>query len=329
MLVKSLNLTTTPLVSVIICSFNRINMVSETIDSILAQNCEFEYEIVIGDDASFDEVKNILLDYQNKYPERIVLLLHEKNVGLGANWAYCVKLCRGKYLANCDNDDFWHNPEKLALQVKFMEQNNDYGMIHTNFRELSRQSGRTSEKTIHIIKYSEPIISAIFYGRFKCCNSSVMYRKSLLDKFIITDDYIKYQFPLQDWNTWISLAKYTKIHCLPVSTTTVGIDSASITRSKDIEGIRQRFVKEKIMYRYLCEHFPDDLNFDEKAYDEYVIQVLLKVAIRNGDFPNARILRKFALESDMVSYKPLITSNFINFYAFYALKKIKDFIVKI
>jgi glycosyltransferase involved in cell wall biosynthesis len=110
-----------PIVSVVIPSYNRAETVGQTIDSILNQQCNFEFEIVIGDDCSTDNAREVLQGYQKQYPTKIKLLFHDTNLGLGANWATCVQHCRGKYLANCDNDDYWHNPEKLQLQVDFLD----------------------------------------------------------------------------------------------------------------------------------------------------------------------------------------------------------------
>ena len=108
------------LISTIIPSYNRADTVGETIDSILAQQVDADMEIVIGDDCSTDNAREVLLAYKEKYPDIIRLIFHEQNMGLGANWATCVKACRGKFICNCDIDDYWHNPLKLQLQLDYM-----------------------------------------------------------------------------------------------------------------------------------------------------------------------------------------------------------------
>lgn len=74
-----------PLVSIVTPSYNRANTVGQTIDSILAQQCDFPIEIIIGDDCSTDNAREVLLSYQQKYPDIIQLIFHEKNIGLAAN----------------------------------------------------------------------------------------------------------------------------------------------------------------------------------------------------------------------------------------------------
>lgn len=322
-IIQSIVPTNAPLVSIVIPSYNRADVVGRTIDSVLQQQCNFDFDIIIGDDFSNDNVRDILLNYQKSYPEIIRLVFQEQNLGLGANWASCVKLCRGKYLAGCDNDDYWHNKDKLNLQVQFLERNPEYGMVHTNYRELNRETGGITEKNIHNITYTVSIIKANFSGKFKCCNSSVMYRKSVIDEHVNLDDYIQNQFPLQDWPTWISIANYTKFWCLPVSTTTVGIGNESITRPKDYKKVLKRFERDKIMYKYLCDKFPDDLSYNEKAYDDYIDHTLLSLAYRRNDFSEAK---KYALKLKTAgsgSTKVFLAQNIHTFHIFILLKRLK------
>lgn len=324
MIIQSASLLKNPLVSVVIPSYNRANTIGQTIDSILQQRCNFDFEIVIGDDCSTDNVREILQDYQKKYPEKITLLFYEKNIGLGANWATCVKHCRGKYIANCDNDDYWHNPEKLQLQVDFLEKHPEYGVCHTDYRNHNRETNRIEEVVVSGDTFDIPLQKAIFTGKFRCCNATMMYRKVLIDKYVNLDDYIQYKFTLQDWNTWIILSAYTDFYCIPVSTATFGIETESVTRPKDYNVIIQRFIKEKQMYKYLCDQFPEDLPFDEKGYDSYVNGLLLGMAYNKGDYNSAR---KYAIQLIGMGSKKLkvrMAQNIVTFYLFGLLKKIRS-----
>jgi glycosyltransferase involved in cell wall biosynthesis len=321
MKIISAHLIETPLVSVVVPSYNRAETVGQTIDSILNQQCCFDFEIVIGDDCSNDGVREVLLDYQKRFPENIILLFHDINIGLGANWASCVKMCRGKYLANCDNDDYWHNVNKLQAQINFLENNPDVGMIHSNYRTLNRTSGELKECVIHDTNYAESIIWTNFTGKFKCCNSSVVYKKSVIDEHVNLDDYIKYQFTLQDWNTWISIANFTEFYCLPLSTTTVGVETESITRPKEYNILIQRFIAEKKMYKYLCDLFPVDLPFDENGYDSYIFSVLLSLAYQRKDYIKAK---EFGKEINKKSFKVLCSQHRVLFWIFVLLKRLKN-----
>ena len=322
--IQSTQLIINPLVSVIIPSYNRADTVCETIESIINQKCNFDFEIVIGDDCSTDNAREVLLQYQKKYPEKIVLLFHNQNIGLGANWATCVKHSRGKYIANCDNDDYWHNPNKLQLQVDFLENNPQYGVVHSNYRTHNRKTGEIKEIIVDHYIYEKPLQQSIFNGKFKFCNATMMYQKELIDKYVNLNDYIKYQFTLQDWNTWVILSKYTDFYCLPISTATFGIETESITRPKEYIKVEARLAKEKIMYKYLCDLFPKDLPYVEKDYDDYINLVLLRLAYNKIDFKSAKKYGKILVSNGNKNFKVICSLNIFLFYLFCWLRRIRS-----
>jgi len=320
--IVSVNNTKLSFVSVIIPSYNRSNTVGQTIDSILAQQCDFPFEIIIGDDCSTDNARDVLLGYQKKYPQQIKLLFYEQNIGLGANWATCVKAAKGKYICNCDNDDYWHNPDKLRIQFDYMESHPDENVIITNHRNHNRDTGVITEEPAWIDR-SVTLQQAFFQGKQRFCNATIMYRAEFLRKHLNLDDYIKYQFTLQDWNTWIILSAYTDFTILPVSTATFGIETESITRPATYEKIQERFRKEKECYQYVCGLFPENLKYDEKSYDVYIQSVLLNLAYKKRDFKNARKFAKSMLVLGDNSFRARMSQCYLGFYIFYLLKAIK------
>jgi len=312
-----------PLVSVVTPSYNRANTISQTIESILNQQCNFNFEIIIGDDCSTDNVREILLAYQTKYPEKIKLLLYDKNIGLGANWATCIKQCRGEYITNCDNDDYWHNPQKLQLQVDFLKKNPQYGICHTDFRKHDRSTGKIKECKCEIILQKEGEIEMLQQSLVKqrhiWCNASMMYRKSILLQCVNMDDFIKYRFYLQDWNTWLLLAPFTEFGCLHISTSTFGIETHSITRSKNIDELEDRFRKQKECYKYVCEKFPKYYSY-EKEYDNIVNVVCMDYSYENADYRSAK---KYALLISDNSLRVRCAKNWLLFYPYAFVGKLR------
>lgn len=115
-----------PMVSVIVLTYNHEAYIRQTLDGILMQKTEFTYEILIGDDVSSDCTRDILAEYAAAYPDRIRLFLREKNLGATRNAYELLMAARGNYLAFCEGDDYWTNPEKLAIQVRFLETHPEY-----------------------------------------------------------------------------------------------------------------------------------------------------------------------------------------------------------
>ncbi|MFC0517940.1 glycosyltransferase family 2 protein [Mucilaginibacter angelicae] len=114
------------MVSVCCTTYNHKEFIGQAIESFLMQETSFRYEIVIGDDCSTDGTTEILRSYKEKYPDKIKLILPEKNRGAHLNTINTLNACEGKYIALCDGDDYWTNPQKLQKQVDFLENNPEY-----------------------------------------------------------------------------------------------------------------------------------------------------------------------------------------------------------
>lgn len=115
-----------PDISVAMMTYFHEDYVAQAIESVLNQKTTYTYEIVISDDCSQDGTRDILMDYQKKYPEIIRLLFNETNLGITAN-NYRTRLnCKGRYIATLSGDDYWISDRKLQQQVDFLEKNLEY-----------------------------------------------------------------------------------------------------------------------------------------------------------------------------------------------------------
>ena len=121
----------TPLVSVCVTTYNHEPYLAKALDAILAQQCEFGVEILLGEDCSSDNTLAICRDYAERYPEKITLITSAENVGWRKNYRRCVEAARGKYIAFCDGDDYWCDKNRLTEQVALMEQNPAVGLCYT------------------------------------------------------------------------------------------------------------------------------------------------------------------------------------------------------
>ena len=128
-----------PQVSVAVITYNMEEYLPQLLNSILAQKTHFKYEIIIDDDCSPDNTREILYQYKEKYPEIIRLSLRTKNVGGSRNMYGVLQQCTGKYIALLEGDDFWDDENKLQYQYDFMESHPEYvGMTCNSWCELSR-----------------------------------------------------------------------------------------------------------------------------------------------------------------------------------------------
>tara|TARA_R110002012_G_scaffold48720_3_gene126569 strand:+ start:2404 stop:3897 length:1494 start_codon:yes stop_codon:yes gene_type:complete len=134
-----------PMVSVFCMVYNQEKYVAQTIEGFLMQKTNFSTVMVIGEDASTDGSKEVILKYARTYPGKFKLLLSDKNFGAHKNQEKVLKHCTGKYIAMCEGDDYWTDPLKLQKQVSFMKANPKYSLIFTNGRVLYSEENNLSQ----------------------------------------------------------------------------------------------------------------------------------------------------------------------------------------
>lgn len=112
--------------SVVVITYNHEKYIRQCLDSILMQNVDFSFEILISDDCSTDQTAEIIKEYQEKNSHIIKPLLRSVNVGATKNQYECFLRCTGEYVAILDGDDFWTDKEKLKTQTDFLKNNKTY-----------------------------------------------------------------------------------------------------------------------------------------------------------------------------------------------------------
>lgn len=114
------------LVSVWMAAYYAGEHIAQGIESILMQETDYPYEIVISDDCSGDNTWEVVSEYAAKYPHLIRAVRNEQNLGLSKNVLGTKKRCRGKYIVNLSGDDYWIDKHKIQKQVDFLESHPEY-----------------------------------------------------------------------------------------------------------------------------------------------------------------------------------------------------------
>ena len=127
-----------PLVSIICITFNHEEYLRECLDGILMQDVNFQYEIVVHDDASTDRTRDILMEYREKYADKFKFIFQQENQyskGKHILIDCILPQLEGKYVAICEGDDFWTDNKKLQRQVDFLETHADYSAcVHNSIK---------------------------------------------------------------------------------------------------------------------------------------------------------------------------------------------------
>lgn len=118
-------------------TFNHKDFIRQCLDGMLMQETTFPYEIIVYDDCSTDGTREIVKEYAALHPDKIRTVLPEENqyskLGDVVREVFVHPLVRGKYVALCEGDDFWTDPQKIQKQADFMEENPDYSVCFHEF----------------------------------------------------------------------------------------------------------------------------------------------------------------------------------------------------
>ena len=176
-----LSLKMNPKVSICITTYNLENYIRECLDSALCQKVNFDFEIIIVDDASTDHTPDILKEYRVRHSGVIKLYFNSENLKYAETYRKALSLCTGEFIAVLDGDDCWTDTFKLQKQIDFLKEHQDFSMVFSNGLLGSDSS------SAKIFDLNPRGISPVFLVNdlldyHKIWNSSVMYR-NLHQKF--------------------------------------------------------------------------------------------------------------------------------------------------
>lgn len=130
-------------VSVLCATYNHEEYLRQTLDSFVNQKTDFPFEVLVNDDASTDGTGDIIREYAAKYSEIIRPFYQKENLYSRRINLYDVVFfpaCRGEYIAVCEGDDYWNDPEKLQLQVNWLDAHPEYSAcVHNSIGRFTDQ----------------------------------------------------------------------------------------------------------------------------------------------------------------------------------------------
>lgn len=170
----------TPKVSVCMITYNHEKFIAQAIESVLMQQTDFPFELIIGEDCSTDGTAAIVRDYAEKYPDIIVPIIRDKNIGARKNSIDILSRPRGEFVALLEGDDYWTDPLKLQKQIDFFNKHPNCVSCAGISRIVDENNHPTGET------YPVPIppeisgFEEIIQGQYMPTNT-VMYRREAFD----------------------------------------------------------------------------------------------------------------------------------------------------
>lgn len=168
-------------VSVCVVTYNQEKYIAKCLQSILDQETDFDFDVIVSDDCSKDKTREIINSFAEKYPEKIKPIFHPKNIGASRNFIYTHQQAEGDYIAHVDGDDYCL-PGKLQAQSDYLDANPECNIVwhpvivempDGTFKKTSVDAGGVYRRKF----YRRDIIRFISVG----ANSSKMYRRAVRD----------------------------------------------------------------------------------------------------------------------------------------------------
>lgn len=295
------------LVSVICTTFNHEKYIRKCLDSLVNQKTRFKYEIIVHDDASTDGTQEILLEYAEKYPDLFVLILQKENIfSQGINrWSeYVYPMIRGKYVAQCEGDDFWTDEGKLQIQADFLNNNSEYVLCGHSAYYANEDGTLQNDAYFNYGFGDREITTEDIISDWKMATNSMMYLKTARGK-----DIIPYRGNAQNGDfcdmTYLSLhGKVYFIDRLMSAYRSVSIGSISWNNNHN----PQRNIESNIRFIELLNRFD---NYTEKKYTDAINKKIgdtkFTIALISGDLKE---IKKHSYE-----YKKLQKKDRLRLYA--------------
>lgn len=221
-------------VSVLMPTYNHEPFIAQAIESFLAQVCNFDIELIIGNDASTDNTFEIARKYAFANPDKIRLINHNSNLGLLRNYKSIIEVTQGEYFAILESDDYWTDNLKLQKQVDFLDKNPDYGLCFTRWEKLKNGVFTLQNDATQILTENRERLYEYFLLRNIIFSPTTCFRRNMYEKYCNIDDYIRLDFKMFDYPVWLSLIRHSKIYFLNESTAVYRVLSSSISNSEDI-----------------------------------------------------------------------------------------------
>jgi glycosyltransferase involved in cell wall biosynthesis len=173
-----MKVTSPPKVSVCVVTYNQEKYIHQCLQSIVEQETDFDFEVIVSDDSSTDGTRVIVQEFSEKYPGLVKPIFHESNIGAFKNFVTTHNLAEGDLVSHCDGDDLFL-PGKLQKQVDFFRNNLGCTVVWHRmnlFDDLGNfypgESGDYSMFTNGIVSFEKALrLGAV------AAHSSIMYRK--------------------------------------------------------------------------------------------------------------------------------------------------------
>lgn len=267
------------MVSILMPTYNHEKYIREAIESVLQQETDYKYELLINDDCSTDNTRQIAKYYADQFSHKIKLIYPDENQGLIKSYKRLMDIAQGKYVAILESDDIWTDRLKLQKQIEFLESHNDYSLVVGNCMRVNQTGVIIGPKVISIDEklngyWYEELLYENFIGALTIC-----FRKSTFDTYCNMDEYIFNNFMTFDYPLVLTLAANSRCFCIQEFLANYRVVGSSISNTASYN--KSIAFEDSVcdIQDYIIKKF-GKRNLDEYRYNECRVKKYIEKALR-------------------------------------------------
>lgn len=221
-------------VSVCIVAYNHGQYIEDCLSSVVGQRVDADLEILVGDDCSTDQTRQIISYYAEKHADLIYPVFHEKNFGGCHNYQYLINKASGDYIAHLDGDDYWL-PGKLQSQINLLSQYPECVAVYSN-AVVIKNSGE-------IFGAFNNRIPAQFDLDFLLAEGNFLNHSSMLYRSMFKSEILTISGPYLDYRTHLRFAQHGPLGHTNQVHVMYRIGSTTSAISNQIENVRRLYLE--------------------------------------------------------------------------------------
>ena len=252
------------LVSIVMITYGHEQFIREGVKGVLMQEGGFDLELIIANDCSPDNTDLIISEILKSHPKahKIRYINHEKNLGMMPNFIFALQQAYGNYIALCDGDDYWTDPNKLQKQVDFLENNLEYNLVgHHATDSNSKLIGKHEKDSFSF--------EDIYYRTLIIPTASLVFRNN-----VVFEDWITKVYGGDKAIIFLN-AKKGKLKILPFIGSFYRLHSGGIEQLyKDDLRKSVRNINEYIIYYNMIKKLPKSIELRKKIIKNHIDIIL-------------------------------------------------------
>lgn len=301
------------LIDVVMPAFNHEKYISQAIESVLAQECNFDFRIIIGEDCSTDNTRVICEKFQMKFPDKILLLKNNTNLGLIRNYVNIFNHCKYKYIAILESDDYWIDSTKLQTQIEILETNEKIGLVHTRSATLYENGDLKIDYNLKQSRYKfDELFKKIILDKYNIAPLTVCFRRDLL-MYIDFNFCIEKSLKTLDHFLWLEFSMQTEFFFIDKLMAHYRSLDSSESNSKDFNKIKSFVETSQIIKLYYLEKYPLKKLTQKRILADGNYR-LINEYLNKDDFEMAKKLSKDLNIGNVKSFFIALVSNFKYLY---------------